>query len=196
MLPIDLLSRSFCPRPGFGIKEALFVGKLLLRSVLPNRLNSDRVVRADILFINICRPELLLLSIGDVLPMSCGGRLRTVFLVLSRFGALFDHIALLFGAGLSIVICPRSRWWHVLGPHVFPFTPSAGTEIQQQPTLPSMFYTGVWMCLLFRDGGFVRFVSGCSLHGMRRDAARTVSDDEIFNDDCRRGELLCLSDDT
>jgi hypothetical protein len=129
MLPIDLLSRSFCPRPGFGIKEALFVGKLLLRSVLPNRLNSDRVVRADILFINICRPELLLLSIGDVLPMSCGGRLRTVFLVLSRFGALFDHIALLFGAGLSIVICPRSRWWHVLGPHVFPFTPSAGSAI-------------------------------------------------------------------
>lgn len=126
MFPMDLLSRLFLPRPEFGIREALFVEKLLLRGVLPNLFHSERGVRADTLLINCCSPELLLLS---VLPISCGGLpWTTVVLVLSRLGALFDHTAPLLGLGLSMVIWPRSRWWHVLGPHVFPFTPSAGTE--------------------------------------------------------------------
>lgn len=108
MFPIDLLSRLFFPSPDFGIREALFVGKLLLRGVLPNLFHSERGVKADTLFNNSCSPELLLLSVGDVLPISCAGRLCTV-LVLSKFGALLDHIALLFGLGLSMVIWPLSR---------------------------------------------------------------------------------------
>lgn len=48
----------------------------------------------------------------------------------SRLGALLLH-----RLG-RLMIWPRSRWWHVLGPHVLPFTPSAGTT---HPPMPVTF---------------------------------------------------------
>lgn len=136
MFPMDLLnlwSRPNTPKPlVLVIREALLIGKLLLRPA-PARLQSEIVLMID------CNPPdmVLLLSVGDALPRSCcwglvrlaTGPAAAPVLVLSRFGALFDHSAVLFGLGLSM-IWPRSRWCNVLGPHVFPFTPSAGTEIQ------------------------------------------------------------------
>lgn len=47
----------------------------------------------------------------------------------SRLGALRLHRLGPPGTPSTtrVMICPRSRWCRVLGPHVLPFTPSAGT---------------------------------------------------------------------
>lgn len=134
MLPIDLLSRLLLPNP-FLAEALLPIGRLLFLVLSPNLLISLSGVKA--LLRKSWKPELLTLSVGEELLLCLGGELLPISWgdlppksarVLSRLGALFENI-LRFWAGLSMVICPLSLWWQVEGPHVLPFTPSAGTEI-------------------------------------------------------------------
>lgn len=70
-------------------------------------------------------------------PISCKAAKfeRTDDWCFSKLGADWDHPPKEVEAGddgydgLPQMIWTRSRWWNVLGPHVLPFTPSAGTKI-------------------------------------------------------------------